>query len=134
MLFARRLQVEGGREIVYSTAHASFKGEPQGKKDNESVVLHCIIYFESKPYPQAYRCEQGHALCSMIRGGRHECLFQWSAWSRFDSCNLEVQRLLPMNSIRSVRRDRPITRNIISGGVKDASIAIAAIQFLIHRN
>jgi len=74
MLFARKLQVEGGREIVYSTAHASFKGEPQGK-DNESVVLHCIIHFESKPYPQAYRCEQGHTLCSMIRGSRHECLF-----------------------------------------------------------
>jgi hypothetical protein len=44
---------------------------------------------------------------------------------QFDSCNLELQRLLPMNSIRSIRRDRPITRNIISGRVKDASIAIA---------
>ena len=43
------------------------KGASEAKKDNESVVLHCIIHFESKPYPQAYRCEQGHTLC-MIRG------------------------------------------------------------------
>ena len=33
-----------------------------------------------------------------------------------------------MKSIRSVRRDRPITRNIISGRVKDVSIVIAAIE------
>jgi hypothetical protein len=41
------------------------------------------------------------------------------------SCNLELQRLEPMKSIRSVP---PIIRNIISGRVKDASIVIAAIE------
>lgn len=64
----------------------------------------------------------------MIGGGRH--LFQWPTWPRSNSCNLELQLLAPMKSIRSIRRDRPITRNIISGRVKDVSIVIAAIELL----
>ena len=76
MLFAHRLQVLGNSS---NSVRIIQKGASEMKKDNESVVFHCISRPESTPYPQAYRCEQGHTLC-MIRGGRHEYLSQWPTW------------------------------------------------------